>query len=240
MGQHNQGFFGNRIRNRVERLNAMVRAKHSRRGVRSSKRARGVPRNEQLPFVPPENWHEPHEQGGNYRIVVQSPGVGHRHILTLAEVRDRLSQLPPHFVAPLEVVQFSRMTRKKLSFPCYGMQWGPTIYLYPVEESLVERFKTPPKPAQLIEARMYGGRWEQDGPTSWKLVWSELALKDYYLNNILIHELGHLLDDRNSRSHDRERFAEWFALQYGYKPTRRFVAAPQEVMWRHHKPRQPR
>ena len=103
------------------------------------------------------------------------------------------------------------------------MQWGSTIYLYPVEDSLVERFKTPPKPAQLIEAQMYGGRWEQDGPTSWKLVWTEQALKDFYLNNILIHELGHLLDSRNSRSVDRERYAEWFALQYGYKPTRRVL-----------------
>jgi hypothetical protein len=240
MGQRIQAFFSNRISNRVEHLNALARAKNPRRGVRSSKRARGVPRNQQLPFVPPENWHEPHEHGGNYRIFVQSPGQGHRHILTPEEIRTRLAQLPPQFIESLEVVQLSRMTRKKLSFPCYGMQWGPTIYLYPVEETLVERFKTPPKPAQLIEARMYGGRWEQDGPASWKLVWTETALKDFYLNNILIHELGHLLDDRNSRSTDRERYAEWFAVQYGYKPTRRFVAAPQPATQRHHKPRQPR
>ncbi|HZZ30296.1 MAG TPA: hypothetical protein VFE46_20020 [Pirellulales bacterium] len=240
MSQHIQVFFGNRIRNRLEHSNAVVRARHSRRGMRSSKRARGVPRNQQLPFVPPENWHEPRENGGHYRIVVQSPGNGHRHILTPDEIRARLAQLPAHFVAPLEVVQLSQMTRKKLSFPCYGMQWGPTIYLYPVEESLVERFKTPPKPAQLIEARMYGGRWEQDGPASWKLVWTEQALKDFYLNNILIHELGHLLDNRNSRSADRERYAEWFAVQYGYKPTRRFTSPPQELSVRHHKPCQPR
>src|SRR5215813_8214540 len=211
MGQRIQAFFGNRIRNRVEHLNAVVRAKNSRRGVRSSKRARGVPRNEQLPFVPPENWHEPHENAHKYRIIVQSPGAGHRHILTPAEVRGRLAELPAQFLESLQVVQFSRMTRKKLSFPCYGMQWGSTIYLYPVEESLVERFNAPPKPAQLIEAKMYGGRWEQEGRGAWKLVWTEAALKDYYLNNILIHELGHLLDDRNTRSVDRERFAEWFA-----------------------------
>jgi hypothetical protein len=240
MGQRIQAFFSNRIPNRVEHLNSMVRANTSRRATRSSKRARGVPRNEQLPFVPPENWHEPQDSHENYRIIVQSPGAGHRHILTPNDVRQRLAQLPAQFVQPLEVVQFSRMTRKKLSFPCYGMQWGPTIYLYPVEESLVERFKTPPKPAQLIEAQMYGGRWEQDGPTSWKLVWTEQALKDFYLNNILIHELGHLLDSRNSRSIDRERYAEWFALHYGYKPTRRVLNAPREIIQRHHKPRQPR
>ncbi len=59
MGRRIQAFFGNRVRNRVEHLNAMVRAKRGRSSVRSSKRARGVPRNLQLPFVPPEDWHEP-------------------------------------------------------------------------------------------------------------------------------------------------------------------------------------
>ena len=44
------------------------------------------------------------------------------------------------------------MTRKKQSFPCYGMQWGNAIYLYPLEESLVEHFYQPPRPALVNEA----------------------------------------------------------------------------------------
>lgn len=238
MGQRIQAFFGNRFRNHVDRLNSVVRAKHARRGVRSSKRARGMPRNEQLPFVPPEDWHEPKENCPDYRIIVQRPGVGYRHVLTPTEIRERLAQLPRQFVEPLEVVQLSRMTRKKLGFPCYGMQWGAAIYLYPVEESLVEHFTSPPKPNQITEARMYGGQWEEKAG-SWKLIWSEQAIKDFYLNNILIHELGHVLDDRNSRPADRERYAEWFALEYGYKPSRK--ARPErEVVRRHHKPNRPR
>jgi hypothetical protein len=67
---------------------------------------------------------------------------------------------------------------------------------------------------------MYGGRWEQFGVDRWRLVWSEASIKDFYLNNILIHELGHLVDDRNTRSVDRERYAEWFAIEYGYRATR--------------------
>ena len=38
MGRRIQAFFGNRVRNRVEHLNAMVRAKRGRSSVRSSKR----------------------------------------------------------------------------------------------------------------------------------------------------------------------------------------------------------
>ena len=93
MGQRIQAFFGNRIPNRVEHLNAMVpRQEFSARNALEQAR-RGVPRNEQLPFVPPENWHEPQDSHDNYRVIVQSPGAGHRHILTPDDIRQRLAQL---------------------------------------------------------------------------------------------------------------------------------------------------
>ena len=65
---------------------------------------------------------------------------------------------------------------------------------------------------------MYGAHWEK-GETTWRLVWTEESLKDFYLNNILIHELGHLVDNRNTAYEARERYAEWFAVQYGYRAT---------------------
>jgi hypothetical protein len=205
-------------------------------GVGLSKRLRSGERNQQLPFVPPENWHEPRETVGRYRMIVQTPGVGFRHVLTPEDVRERLSRLPERFLAPLEVVQFSHMTRKKQSFPCYGMQWGSAIYLYPIEESLTEQYSLPPKPSQIIEARQYGGKWRQTGPDQWQLEWTLEALRDFYLNNVLIHELGHLLDDRNSRHVERERYAEWFAMRWGYPHSRaRAEVRPRSVQRRHHR-----
>jgi hypothetical protein len=116
------------------------------------------------------------------------------------------------------------------------MQWGSAIYLYPLEESLVEYFDRPPRPLLMNEVRMYGGRWECSGTGSWKLIWSEQAIRDFYLNNILIHELGHLVDDRNSSYGERERYAEWFAVHYGYLPSRRIVKSlPRRVARRHHR-----
>jgi hypothetical protein len=214
---------------------AMTNAKTTRRrGGQASKRARGMQRNEQLPFVPPEDWYEPTEEGGGYRIVVKPPGNGFRHILTPADIRGRLEELPASFRDNLEVVQLSGMTRKKQSFPCYGMQWGTSLYLYPIEDNLVEYYHCPPTPAQRNEARMYGGRWIQESAQTWKLVWTESAVHDFYLNNILIHELGHLVDCRNTRYVDRERYAEWFALEYGYKASRRAGIAKRIVRRRHH------
>ncbi len=199
--------------------------------VRYNKQLRDRQPNAQLPFTPPEDWHEPTEGGHGYRFVVQPPGDGFRHVLTPAEIRARLAQVPPHFLDGLEVVHLGRMTRKKQSFPCYGMQWGATIYLYPIEESLSEYYRQPPRPAERIEAEMHGGRWIQQGK-SWQLVWTEDAICDFYLNNILLHELAHLIDDRNTSYAARERYAEAFAIRHGYLPSRR--QRKRKVVRRHH------
>lgn len=201
-----------------------------------SQRTRGLEKNECVSFSPPEDWHEPSEQlSVEYRVISQEPGEGYRHVVTERDVRRRLSGMPNHVLHALDVVQLSRMTRKKQSFPCYGMQWGSTLYLYPIEESLVEYFPQPPAPAIYNEARQFGGRWEQEG-TEWHLIWTEATIKDFYLNNILMHELGHLLDNRNTSYNDRERYAEWFAIEHGLKrsqaKTRR--RAKSKVRRRHH------
>jgi hypothetical protein len=191
-------------------------------------------RDQREPFSPPEDWHEPQKDGGGYRIIVQSAGEGYRHVVTPEQVRERLANVPQQFLRDLEVVQLSRMTRKKKSFPCYGMQWGSTLYLYPLDESLEEVFYTPPRPNVINEAKMYGGRWDRPQPGVWRLTWSPAAIEDFYLNNILIHELGHLVDDRNTSYTDRERYAEWFAIQYGYQPSGGRQARRQVVRRRHH------
>ena len=219
--------------------NAVALAKSVNHGVPLSKRARGVGRARTGPFLPPEDWHEPVDQGAaDFKIIVKPPGTGYRHVVTAQQVRQRLSELPRQMLRPLEVIQFSNMTRKKRSFPCYGMQWGASLYLYPIEEGLVEHFDRPPKPTVYNEARMYGGRWQQLDGGIWKLAWTLETLRDFYLNNILIHELGHLLDSRNSGYVDRERFAEWFAIRHGYKSSQRSElahrAVRRRVRRRHH------
>jgi len=194
------------------------------------------------PFAPPEDWHEPigidgqNQEQRDYRTVVQPAGEGYAHVVTPRQVRARLARVPAQFLRSLEVVQFSRMTRKKKGFPCYGMQWGATLYLYPLEESLEEYFYEPPSVDVVNESNMYGGRWDQPANRVWRLSWSKSAIEDFYLNNILIHELGHLNDDRNASYLDRERYAEWFAIEYGYRRTGgRSARADSQVRRRHHR-----
>ena len=205
---------------------------------RLAKSRRGITKpNLELPFSPPENWYEPTGACNGYRVITQSPGSGYRHVVTPDEVRAKLAELPSQFLRDLEVVQLSQMTRKKQSLPCYGMQWGSALYLYPIDESLVEHFYAPPAVNVVNETKMYGGRWDEPEPGLWTLTWSEQAIRDFYLNNILIHELGHLLDERNSSYTDRERFAEWFATEFGYRRTGGAASRRprQRVRRRHHK-----
>lgn len=152
--------------------------------------------------------------------MVQAPGNGYVHAVTKDEIRARLEDLPRQIVEQVEVIQLSRMTRKKALFPRYGMQWGQNVYLYPIEASLVERYLRPPRPEQVIEAKMFGGIWSQEG-SQWHLTWTPEALRDFYLNNVLIHEIGHVIDTRNTNPHKREQYANWFAIEYGYRPSRR-------------------
>jgi hypothetical protein len=215
--------------------NQSVRSHAGQRRPKQARRSSTGQRNAREPFAPPEDWYEPTD-ADTYRIVVQEPGAGYRHVVTPAQIRERLSRVPQQFLEQLEVVQLSKMTRKKQSFPCYGMQWGNALYLYPIEESFVEQYDFPPRPNLVNETRMYGGRWEEPSPGAWTLTWSEEAAQDFYLNNILIHELGHLVDERNTGYVDRERYAEWFAVQYGYlqsggRPARGYRNA---VRRRHH------
>ena len=206
------------LKNRNSRRPTTALPKAIQKSIVVAKRSRGRIGEVRGPFNPPEDWHEPHDAStGSFEVVVQSPGCGYQHVVAEADIRQRLGELPAKFTAPLQVVQLSRMTRKKRSFPCYGMQWGTAIYLYPVEAELTEYFVRPPRPAEYNETRLFGGKWEQDGVSLWKLRWTPAAIRDFYLNNVLIHELGHLLDKRNTSYQDRERFAEWFAIEYGYR-----------------------
>ena len=114
------------VRNRTPaKNNARVLARRARRGGGAGKRARGGFGRLRQSYMPPERWYEPQEtRAAPLRIVQQSPGEGYRHVLTAADVRQRLAELPAWMTSSLQVVQLSRMTRKKRTFPCYGMQWG--------------------------------------------------------------------------------------------------------------------
>ena len=116
---------------------------HSQRRERAKARRAIAPRHPVSSYDPPEDWHEATGEKG-YRVITREPGHGYRHVVSPDQVRTRLSKLPKGFLTDLEVVQLCTMTRKKEFSPCYGLQWGNAIYLYPFDETLDEYFYSPP------------------------------------------------------------------------------------------------
>ncbi len=231
--------FTPRNRRSISRNRQMKNVNSSRRNrVREYAKARRLiaSQNQDNLFDAPEIWHEPSGEEG-YEVLVLDPGKEYRHVVTRNQVHDRLQQLPDRFLNGLEVVQLSTMTAKKRRLPCYGLQWGCAIYLYPFHESMEEHFYSPPPQQLVIETQMYGARWDRPSPGLWRLQWTESTARDFQLNNILIHELGHLVDTWNGGSVAQERYAEWFAIQYGYLNTGGSESRKpkQKIRRRHHK-----
>lgn len=157
------------------------------------------------------------------------------HPATGEEVRDFIQDLPARiFPDSLEIVQLSTQTRKRLIKPLYGMQWGTAVYLYPIESDLRATFTQAPTPVQKQSTEKYGGRWINNQNGEWHLVWeTQEAVRDYYLHNVLMHEIGHMHDKRNTNFEKREQFADAFAIEYGDNLYRE-KQPPRAVKKRHH------
>lgn len=148
-------------------------------------------------------------------IIAQDPGSGYFHPLAREDVVGALRELPRSMLERLNVVELSAMTFIRSRFPSYGMHWGNTIYLFPVVTSREELFvMAPPHPFR-NETVKFGGKWDQISASEWRLSWTAEALRRYYSDCILPHELAHLNDDRNTNFRDRERYAEHMAVLLG-------------------------
>lgn len=152
----------------------------------------------------------------SYDIMREEPGEGFRHVVTPPEIYSRLADFPSWMLESLDIVLLARITKKERLFPCYGFQQEGVIALFPVPDgpahSSVEIWTAAPPPSFRTELEMFGVQWERCLNGEWEARWTEQQIHDYYLENIIPHEVAHLIDGRNTRKVDRERFARWFAL----------------------------
>lgn len=155
---------------------------------------------------------------------VEGPSIGYVHPITVEEVIERLCEFPRHIRnqldAQLDHVSLLAGTRKQFLKPSYGMQWGSTVYLFPTESTGIERYESEVSSAYRKNAKLYGAQWSwNEEENGWICYWSPEAIRLFYLQNVLVHEIGHVLDTRNSSERDRERFANDFARKYGRPPS---------------------
>ena len=129
------------------------------------------------------------------------------------DVADVLRSIPNQFLAGLTGVFLLGGTtrqrgRKSLT---YGLYTGRRIFLCALPSRMLEQHLTKmPKPSVVHTYTRCGATLTPDGKGGARLLFDSASLRRFYLYEVLLHEVGHHLD-RDHRSENAERYADWFA-----------------------------
>jgi len=139
-------------------------------------------------------------------------------------IRETLDAVPRKFLTGLKAVVVLGGSKKQEktsnSLFAYGTYTSNVIFLHPFPKKFLDQIrKGLPKPSALQEYERAGAKITRDGKY-WRMQFDENSIKQFYLREVLLHELGHHVDSENFRfkTHRKaEGFADWFAAEYGYK-----------------------
>lgn len=126
---------------------------------------------------------------------------------------DVLATIPPEFLVDLAGVFLLGGTAKqrRLTKVTYGMYSMGRIFLFAFPETaLVQRWPKMPKPSVEREYTKLGATISSDGKAGALLTFDLSSLRQFYLYDVLLHEVGHHID-RAQRASNAERYAHWFA-----------------------------
>lgn len=173
-------------------------------------------------------WYAPRSENPHAEFLQfheHDPGEGYVHPLSPTEIMERILVLPQEIqeilYARLDHVVLPRHTKKSDRVPMYGLQWGSSIYLHPQNEPGTEIFTEPPATNTVALTKRFGARWQEaSGEPYWICQWTRSALREFYREYVLLHELGHVCDGRNANIKDSERYANAFAEMLSNPPLR--------------------
>ncbi len=163
--------------------------------------------------IPDEPLYEKKDDNKCIRIFVDEPGENYFHPVTPFEIAEKLQEIPSEFLRDLKAIRLCSISRKKKIFYRFGMYVGDNVCLYPFSDTLkLSISKKKLKPSITIEFEKFGGKWIFENGY-WYLQFDRESVKNFYLNNVLIHEIAHHYD-RESKEKDREYFADNFVIQF--------------------------
>lgn len=141
--------------------------------------------------------------------------------ITVEDVEKKLDSLPSQFLEGLKGVMLLGGSNKQLktaysNLSCYGAYSDRVIFLAPFpRKQLTISSVNLPAPHLKKDYEKAGAIYFFKND-NWYRYFSLSALKTFYLNDVLVHELGHHVDRHSQNDRDAEKYAEWFAREYGY------------------------
>jgi hypothetical protein len=166
--------------------------------------------------------HEFPEGSGAPLVVVAEPHPDFVCPVTEAELKEVLASIPRTFTAGLKAV-FVLAGSKKLAkvsrrLFCYGAYSMDCVCLTPHPKAYMQQIlRRPPSPSLLRELERAGVD-TQESRKGLVITFDLPSLRRFYLQDVLMHEIGHHVDRRPRASRrTREGFASWFASEYGYR-----------------------
>ncbi|NNC90759.1 MAG: hypothetical protein HKN82_20065 [Akkermansiaceae bacterium] len=143
--------------------------------------------------------------------------------VTPKDVRHTLERIPAGFLRELQAIFLLGGTRKQAVCAgsaefSYGCYWEDCVFLYPFpRELLTSVYRRPPKPSDMQDYARVGAEitTETEGTV---VRFDRDSLKRLYLQDVLIHEIGHHVDRENlGPTKENEAYARWFATEFGFR-----------------------
>jgi hypothetical protein len=129
---------------------------------------------------------------------------------SVADVTSVLHQVPVAFTSGLENVYLLGRTarQRQLRRGLYGFYFDNSIYLSPLPERLLtQTWSPPPKPSVAQKFIKFGATFDGNKGGAVTMSFDSLSLRAFYLYDVLLHELGHLVS-KGKPSRSEERYAK--------------------------------
>jgi hypothetical protein len=143
--------------------------------------------------------------------------------VTIEDLENQFNKIPEQFNEGIKGIFLLGGSNKqekinKSRLFCYGCYWLDCIFMLPYSKKKLEgTFISKESPHILNDYKRVGAKVSKTSKGA-LIEFNNESLRDFYLRDVFVHEIGHHVDKRYSKSlKKQEGFAEWFATEYGFK-----------------------
>ena len=168
-------------------------------------------------------------------FMVDNPSRDFFFPVTVDDIKAFLEKLPGEHIQEITHIWLRKVTKKEYEKEgsyqgCFICGSGVNLMvIYPFPKDLCINFgNTKPNDRILKWYSAYEPKLVEFKGT-WSLVWTEEQIRKYYLEGLLLHEIGHQIDSiykrfwsKNYRGRRAENFADNFAYYWGKKIRKEF------------------